>query len=163
MSTFPASGHNHLRLGRQSIPGQLYLLTTVTSQRQPIFLNMEMARAAARIVANPDIWMSSHCLCWVLMPDHLHALVELGDGANLSTTMKRIKGTTARSLNQLVARRGPLWAQGFHDHALRKDEDVEKVARYIIGNPVRSGLVDDPLDYPYWDAWFLQDEQKHRG
>ena len=29
---------------------------------------------------------------------------------------------------------------------------MEQTARYIIANPVRAGLVEDPMDYPYWDA-----------
>ena len=89
------------------------------------------------------------------MPDHWHGLVELGDGANLPATMQRIKGGTARRVKQQCPFEGRLWEKGFHDHALRRDESVEKAARYIIANPVRAGLVRDPMDYPYWDAWFV--------
>ena len=42
-----------------------------------------------------------------------------------------------------------------YDHALRKDEDVKKIARYIIANPLRAGLVEKIEDYPYWDAVWL--------
>ncbi len=163
MPTFPSPGHSQLRLGRRSIAGQLYLLTTVTAKRRPCFLDTALARAAARTIASRDTWLSSRCLCWVLMPDHFHALIELGDGATLPTTMRRVKGVTARVVNQHAAGGGPLWGKGFHDHALRKDEAVEAVARYIIGNPVRRGLVEDAMDYPYWDAWFLEGDQEHRG
>ncbi len=97
------------------------------------------------------------------MPDHFHALIELGEDACLSTTVGSVKGVTARIANQRAARQGPLWEKGFHDHALRDDEEVETVARYIIANPVRKGLVEDPMDYPYWDACFLSNEGGHRG
>lgn len=92
------------------------------------------------------------------MPDHWHGLIELGEGVNLSSVVQRIKGVTARQVNQSCAFGGPLWAKGFHDHALRRDEAIEQVARYIIANPVRAGLVEDPMDYPYWDAYFLGDD-----
>ncbi|MFC5526621.1 transposase [Rhodanobacter ginsengisoli] len=65
------------------------------------------------------------------------------------------RGGTARRVKQQCPFEGRLWEKGFHDHALRRDESVEKAARYIIANPVRAGLVRDPMDYPYWDAWFV--------
>jgi hypothetical protein len=48
-----------------------------------------------------------------------------------------------------------LWQRAFYDHALRKDEDVRQIARYIIANPLRRGLVKDVGDYLLWDAAWL--------
>jgi len=48
-----------------------------------------------------------------------------------------------------------VWQDGFHDHALRREEDLKEVARYIIANPVRAGLVTRVGDYPLWDACWL--------
>ena len=152
MSRLPILGYRRLRTGRWSVSGQLYLITWTTSQRKPQFLNPELARAAARTISSVELWLPSCCLCWVLMPDHWHGLIELGEGANLSTVVQRIKGVTARYVNRSCAFDGPLRAKGFHDHALRRDEAMEQTARYIIANPVRAGLVEDPMDYPYWDA-----------
>ena len=151
----PPSAQHRLRIGRHSLPGQIYLLTTVTHRRQPFFANAEVARLAARTSAAPESWQPSRCLCWVLMPDHWHGLIELADDADLSATMQRFKGTLSHRIGQCAERRGPLWMRGFHDHALRDEESLDAAARYIIANPVRAGLVDDVLDYPYWDAWFL--------
>ena len=161
MTTFPNRGYGHLRAGRYSFPGQLYLLTTVTRHRRPWFLDPEVARLAARSMSLAEHWLPSRCLCWVLMPDHWHGLVELGEGATLATTMKRIKGAAAHSVNQHLKIGGPLWASGFHDHALREEESTENVARYIIANPLRAGLVRNLMDYPYWDCP-LNDEMRIR-
>ncbi len=129
MPNFPTSGHSHLRLGRRSISGQLYLLTTVTAKRQRLFTDTELARITARTLASENIWLPGRCPCWVLMPDHFHALVELGEGASLSKAMQRVKGVSARVVNKYRAHQGPLWAKGFHDHALRKDEAIEDCRR----------------------------------
>ena len=102
-------------------------------------------------MSSVELWLPNRCLCWVLMPDHWHGLIELGEGKSLSSTMQRVKGVTARLVKQSCAFEGSLWDKGFHDHALRRDESVEKVARYIVANPVRAGLVENPIDYPYWD------------
>jgi putative transposase len=49
-----------------------------------------------------------------------------------------------------------VWADGFHDRALRLEDDVLIAARYIITNPVRAGLVSRVHDYSYWDAVWLR-------
>jgi putative transposase len=157
MSHLPALGYRQLRAGRCSRPGQLYLITWTTWQRRPHFLDPELARAAARAISPAELWLPSYCLCWVLMPDHWHGLIELGEGANLSTMIQRVKGVTARHVNQYRSSDEPLWAKGFHDHALRQDEAIDPTARYIIANPVRAGLVEYPMDYPYWDTYFIHD------
>jgi len=41
------------------------------------------------------------------------------------------------------------------DHALRTDENLLNVARYIIANPLRAGLVTRIGDYPLWDSIWL--------
>jgi uncharacterized protein with ACT and thioredoxin-like domain len=48
-----------------------------------------------------------------------------------------------------------IWQQDFHDHALRMEEDVKSVARYIVANPLRAGLVMKIGDYSHWDAKWL--------
>lgn len=52
-------------------------------------------------------------------------------------------------------RRGPVWQRGFHDHALRREEDLRAVACYIVGNPLRAGLVQHVGDYPLWDTIWI--------
>ena len=50
---------------------------------------------------------------------------------------------------------GAVWQPGFHDRALRKNEDLVTASRYIVANPVRAGLVEHIADYPHWDAVWL--------
>lgn len=86
------------------------------------------------------------------MPDHLHWLVQLKSGKSISRIVNDAKAHSARRLNQLLAQRGRIWQKGFHDHAMRTDEDVIATARYIVANPLRAGLVKRMGDYPFWDA-----------
>ena len=48
-----------------------------------------------------------------------------------------------------------LWQRGYHDHAVRKEENIREIARYIVANPLRAGLVRSLKDYPYWNAVWL--------
>jgi putative transposase len=96
-----------------------------------------------------------HSLAWVVMPDHVHWLFQLGDLVTLSTAMKAFKARSAQRLNEKLVRSGPIWQKAYYDHALRGDEDMQGIARYIVGNPLRAGLVDRIGDYPHWDAVWL--------
>jgi len=68
--------------------------------------------------------------------------------------MNRFKSVTSKRLRQ-AEQTARIWARGFHDHALRRDEDIRAAARYIIANPLRAKLVGQTGDYPYWDCVWL--------
>jgi hypothetical protein len=48
-----------------------------------------------------------------------------------------------------------VWERAYHDHALRREEDVVGLARYIVANPIRAGLATRVCDYPFWNAVWL--------
>jgi REP element-mobilizing transposase RayT len=75
--------------------------------------------------------------------------------STLPALMLSTKSYSARAVNAALNRRGPLWQRGFHDRAVRREEDLQAVARYIVANPLRAGLVRRVHDYPLWDAKWL--------
>ena len=100
-------------------------------------------------------------LAFVIMPDHIHWLFALQNECSLADVMQSVKGQSARKIQQIRRERGEiaakqaLWQEGYHDHALRKEEDVQKMARYIVANPLRAGIVSKIADYSLWDAIWL--------
>jgi putative transposase len=98
-------------------------------------------------------WVDS--LAWVLMPDHLHWLLALERAPDLARVMGRVKGRSARRVNDLCGRAGRVWQESYHDRALRREEDLVAMARYVVANPLRAGLVERLGDYPHWDARWL--------
>ncbi|WLA04712.1 transposase [Xanthomonas translucens pv. undulosa] len=153
LAHFP--GHAALRRGRHDEAGRTYLLTVVTFQRAALFSDWRCARAAAACLSAPASWPQVQLLCWVLMPDHWHGLIELGPRATLSDAMQHAKGRCAHAVNRARGRGGRVWSPGFHDRALRREDDMLTAARYIVANPLRAGLVRRLGDYPYWDAIWL--------
>ena len=142
--------HSHsLRTGRHTQAGQIYLLTSVTADRQPVFADFLAARCLIRCLQQAALLRQADTLAFVVMPDHLHWLMQLGEGIDLSRCMGSVKSITARQLGI------PFWQKGFHDHAVRKEEDLPAVARYVVSNPVRAGLVKRVGEYPHWDAIWL--------
>ena len=152
-------GHAALRKGRRSIAGQVYLVTFTTAGRAWHFEDWPIAADASRILGDASSWAPSKLLAWVLMPDHFHGLVQLAGGDELGLCVGRVKGTSARALRASHRDIERIWDRGFHDRALRAEEDVRAAARYLIGNPLRAGLVERIGDYPFWDAiWLRSDE-----
>ncbi len=146
---------SRLRLGRVSIPGQPYHVITATHARQPLFGDLSAARSVILEMRrmHTDGWLHSHA--WVLMPDHLHWLFTLGERASLSAAINRLKSASAHRVRQRHKECGVVWQKGFFDHAVRRDEDLRAVARYIVANPLRAGLCDAVENYPWWDAEWL--------
>ncbi len=138
-----------LRRGRVSIPGQIYLITTATRARRPAFHDLRHARAVVRALMRCESAGEARTLAYVVMPDHLHWLMQLGAGRALSSVVGRMKSGSSRLSGQA------LWNTGFHDRALRIDEDLTTATRYIVANPVRARLVNRVGDYPHWDAIWL--------
>ncbi|MCW8907084.1 MAG: transposase [Sedimenticola sp.] len=135
-----------MRKGRFSESGRIYLVTTVTKLRRPVFRELRAARSVVNALRAEERRGCAATLAYVLMPDHLHWLLELQGRALLSQVVGRVKSVTAHRYGRV------LWQSGFHDHALRREEDLIAVARYIVANPLRERLVAHIGDYPHWHA-----------
>ena len=147
-------GHGALRRGRVSLPGQVYHVTVATGRRMPWFADFHVGCEAVRAFRQPGVLGDAFLLAWVLMPDHAHWLLQMGSAMPMERLVARMKSASGVQANRVLARAGPLWQPAFHDRALRADDDLRSVARYIVANPLRAGLVEHIGDYPFWDcAW----------
>ena len=147
MDAKPAS--SRLRRGRWSANQQIYLVTTTTLHRTRVFDDFQAARTMIRTMQEDSRRGSHATLAFVLMPDHLHWLLQLRSGS-LSDLVGRVKSISARRIGR------PIWQNGFHDRALRDEEDLQAMARYIVANPLRAGLVQRIGDYAHWDAAWMR-------
>ncbi|MHB9022031.1 MAG: REP-associated tyrosine transposase [Halothiobacillus sp.] len=142
-------GQQALRLGRFSQPNQIYSITTITAHRDPIFADWRKGRVLVRQMRALNMEQAVETRAFVVMPDHLHWLFSLGEPHNLPAVMRMLKAHTARELG------GGVWQAGFYDRAIRAEDDLKTIARYIVANPLRAGLVQRIGDYPLWDAAWL--------
>ena len=146
------SGTRRLRIGRRSITNQIYQVTTVTTGREHVFSEFMLGRLLVRALMRFGDQGKARTMAFVIMPDHLHWLFQLPASSNLSATVGSLKSHSSRMIKLRSGRISPVWQRGFHDRALRRDEDIVQIARYIITNPLRAGLVDQIGDYPLWDS-----------
>lgn len=82
---------------------------------------------------------------FVLMPDHLHALISFPHDREMRKVVSQWKEIMAKKT-------GIRWQRDFFDHRLRSDESYDEKARYLRMNPVRKGLVTSPGDWKFvWE------------
>ena len=149
MTQSSASHGANLRKGRVSEQGRVYLVTLVVRDRRPVFQDFAMGRLLVRELRAADAEGLTTTWTFVVMPDHCHWLLAL-ESRSLSSLVGRVKARCAKAAGQ-----GPLWQPGFHDHAARQEEDLQAMARYMVANPLRAGVITRVGDYPLWDAAWL--------
>ncbi|MCF6391452.1 transposase [Mycobacterium sp. MBM] len=140
--------------GRYSEPGRIYMLTTVTDQRRPVFSDFHLGRLVVNQLRQAHDEGIVNSLAWVVMPDHCHWLVELRT-KSLGELMCRIKSRSSVAVNLATQSTSRLWQKGYHDRALRREDDLKAAARYLIQNPIRAQLTSRIGDYPLWDACWI--------
>ena len=148
--------HNrkNIRLNKRiySNQNQIFSITICTKDRQPIFNKELYAKTVIETFSTEHFQEHITPFAYCLMPDHLHLLIS-PNGSNLIDFIRRWKSYSAGLLNKLDFN-GPCWQRSFYDHALRKDEDIQTTAEYIVNNPVRKHIVKHWTEYPYsWHKW----------
>lgn len=93
-------------------------------------------------------------LAWVVMPNHVHALFEVGNTTPLSGIMQNWKSISAAAANKLLGRAGDFWQDDYWDTFMRNEEQTGKAIRYIENNPVKAKLCRAPEEWPFSSARF---------
>jgi REP element-mobilizing transposase RayT len=105
--------YNDLTKGRYSQAGQEYHITFTTQGRTLYFTQFNAAHLFCQTLQQLQYENKIHPICWVLMPDHIHLLLQLQDGENLRKTLQHLKGRSAHTINKASERSGPLWQKNF--------------------------------------------------
>ncbi len=125
-----------------------YFVTICAFDRQAILASLPWFGLVEKQLLQSSAHRGFSLLAYCGMPDHLHLLVEATTrDADLLSLVRDFKQRTGFAFKHLTGK--PLWQDGFHDHVLRGDECVRRVARYLLANPVRAGLVRHPLEWPF--------------
>jgi putative transposase len=127
---------------------RIFFVTTVTAQRRPIFRREAVARLLIETLAH---YRDEHKFLlheFVIMPDHIHALLAPAPEISLERIMQFIKGGFSYRLKS----RPPVWQASFTNHRVNDLEDYGRLQEYIRMNPVRAKLAARPEAYPYSSA-----------
>jgi putative DNA methylase len=90
---------------------------------------------------------------WVIMPNHIHAILETREGHPLSDVLHSWKSFTAKEANRILRRTGPLWEPEYFDRYLRNSTHYFVAVRYLRPNPVKAKLCSRPEDWKFSSAF----------
>ena len=138
------------RLDRDEYQGVVCCAFTCCVQdKQPLFVTSDMFKVFEEKLRGALKKNESDAHVYLFMPDHVHLLLEgRSESSDLWKVIVDFKQATGYWLRSAV--RSEKWQHDFYDHILRDEEDdVEKQVRYILENPVRAGIVEDWMSYPY--------------
>jgi putative transposase len=144
--------HRRLRDFDYSDPTQVYFVTTCARKNTAPFVDERLAR----VVIDALLWLRSErgvrLYAYCLMPDHLHVLLQLGSSNRpLGSALGSGKKFSTQASWEM-GYDGQLWQSRFYDHVMRTHEDGKRMARYILDNPVRRGLVGEAERFPFSGA-----------
>ena len=125
-----------------------YFLTFCTDSRRQLFISPDAVDLVlfhfVRAASDERFSIVAYCF----MPDHVHLLVEAGDEASdCRRLIQRAKQFSGFYYAKTFGER--LWQRDGFERVLRNDEATLVVARYILENPLRAGLVSRVEDYRY--------------
>lgn len=86
---------------------------------------------------------------FVVMPDHLHLLMTIGEGMTIEKAMQFVKGRFSYRLSHELGFHGEVWQRGFTEVQVMNRESFEQHRNYMAQNPVKAGLATAPGEYPF--------------
>jgi putative transposase len=126
-------------------------VTITVADRARIFADARVAERAVVVLKERAQSSGVVIYAFCVMPDHVHIVLRPSPSCDVITFVGQFKNLSQREAWALGVR-GAFWQQSFWDEFVR--EGLEHVVRYVIENPVRAGLVADPLAYPFSGAFF---------
>ncbi len=100
-----------------------------------------------------DVLAESAIRCWnyCLMPNHYHLTLQ-PTRPNLSQAIARLNGVYGLWWNRRHEKVGHVFQGRFKDQVVDREEYLVALSRYVVMNPVRSGLVQRPEDWR-WSSY----------
>lgn len=140
--------HKH-RLPRQLYVGNISCVFTIcVLNGKELFVSQDIFTSIKGILLDSLIRAKCGAYVYLFMPDHVHLLLQgIEDESDLWKCIVDFKQRSGFWLSRNEY--SEEWQKGFYDHILRKEEDVEKHARYILNNPVRKRTAEEWKEYPF--------------
>ena len=121
--------------------GETFHIRIRCNDRQVVTLTeTNLAKSLLNSVRHDHSRQRWFCRLFLLMPDHLHALLAFPRGKAMSQVVKEWKSYHARQ-------HGVSWQEGYFDHRIRNQAELEKKEDYIRQNPVAKGLIAQSTDW----------------
>ena len=131
--------------------GALWHVTSRGNERREVFVDDEDRREFLRLLGRTVELFGWKLHAWVLMGNHYHLFVGTPE-ATLSRGMRQLNGDYAQHFNRRHGRDGHVFQGRFKAILVQREAHLLEVARYVVRNPVRAGIVASPGDWP-WSSY----------
>ena len=136
---------------RLEFPHALYHVTSRGDRRESIYHDDTDRQSWLEVLAKVCKRFNWTVHAYCMMDNHYHLLVETPD-ANLSGGMRQLNGVYTQRSNRTHGRVGHVFQGRFKAIVVDKDNYLLELARYVVLNPVRAGMVQDAGDWP-WSSY----------
>ena len=136
---------------RIEYPGALYHVTSRGDGRENIYFNDDDRRTWLDVLAHSCDRFNWRIHAWCEMTNHYHLLLETPEG-NLSQGMRHLNGVYTQHVNRAHSRVGHVFQGRYKAILVERESHVLELARYVVLNPVRAGMVTDAGRWP-WSSY----------
>lgn len=144
----PAYASSMARPLRLELAGGLYHVTSRGDGREDIYLDDTGREVWLAVFAQVCARFNWVCHAWCQMSNHYHLVIETPE-ANLAEGMRQLNGVYTQRFNRHHGRVGHVFQGRYKAILVERDAYLLELARYVVLNPVRAGMVDGPQDWPW--------------
>jgi putative transposase len=130
-------------------PTRMFFATSKTSMGRRLLQSERNAGLLIDVLRSLVAEKSFRLHDFVIMPDHVHLLLTVGEGMTVEKAMQLVKGRFSYRLSHEFGYKGEVWQRGFSEVQITDDASFSRHRNYIAQNPVKAGLVDCPERYPF--------------
>jgi putative transposase len=138
---------------RLEFPGALYHVTARGVRRTSIFLDDNDRQQWIDILGLVCVRFNFVVHAYCQMGNHYHLMIETVEG-NLSQGMRQLNAFYSQAFNRQHGLVGHVLQGRYKAILVQKESYLLELARYVVLNPVRAGLVDDPRDW-FWGSYSM--------
>ena len=130
-------------------PARTFFVTTKTAVGKRLLQSERNAELMIDVLRSLVAEHAFELHDFVVMPNHLHLLLTVGEGMTIEKAMQFVKGRFSHRLNKEFGCAGEVWQRGFSEDQVLGNASMKACQRYIAENPVKAGLARSEDEYPY--------------
>jgi putative transposase len=130
-------------------PSRIFFATTKTSMSMRLLQSERNAGLLIDVLRSLVAEDRFKLHDFVIMPDHIHLLIEVGGDMTIEKAMQLIKGRFSFRLSHVFGYQGEVWQRGFTEEQVLNQQSLIAHKAYIAENPAKAGLATSTEDYPF--------------
>lgn len=140
------------KYGRILLENAFYHVMSRGNQKQVVFKDNADFEKYLHLLMHYKRKYRFRLYAWCLMPNHVHLILDIDETIQLSKIMQGINLAYALWFNKKYGKVGHLWQGRFKNKNIQKNQYILDCINYIETNPIRSKMINNPLDYR-WSSY----------